>query len=179
MTRSTSVRRPRRSAVVAAAAAAVLLAAGCASTATAGGSDEPAQAATYAGTTTTFGQSFTYANGLVVEVRKPSAYTPSEGADGVGDADGEPVRVRVNVINGTSNDFVPDKLGVTVLSGGVEATQIHDPAAGVELTGPSRPLGRTDVVAFDLAFVVADPEDVTLTLTPALAGYDPVVYTIG
>lgn len=176
MTRSTSA---RRTAVVAAAAAAVLLAAGCASTASAGGSGEPAQAATYAGTTTTFGQSFTYANGLVVEVKKPVAFAPSEFADGVEGADGEPVRVRVNLINGTSNEFVPDKLGATVVSGGVEATQILDPGSRIELTGPSRPLGRADVVAFDLAFVVEDPEDVTLTLTPALGGYDPVVYTIG
>ncbi|ADG73075.1 hypothetical protein Cfla_0156 [Cellulomonas flavigena DSM 20109] len=178
MTRSTSVRRTRRTAVVAAAAAAVLLAAGCASTASAGGSDEPAQAATYAGTTTTFGESYTYANGLVVEVKAPAAFVPSEGADVAG-AEGEAVRVRVNLINGTSNEFVPDKLGVTVVSGGVEATQILDPGSRIELTGPSRPLGRADVVAFDLAFVVEDPEDVTLTLTPALGGYDPVVYTIG
>lgn len=180
MTRSTSVRRSRRTAVVAAAAAAaVLLAAGCASTASAGGSKEPAQAATYAGTTTTFGESYTYANGLVVEVKKPVLFTPSEGADGIDGTEGEPVRVRVNLINGTSNEFVPDKVGVSIESAGVQATQIHDPGSRIELTGPSRSLGRTDVVAFDLAFVVADLDDLTLTLTPALAGYDPVVYTVG
>lgn len=180
MTRSTSVRRSRRTAVVAAAAAAaVLLAAGCASTASAGGSKEPAQAATYAGTTTTFGESYTYANGLVVEVKKPVRFTPSEGADGIDGTEGEPVRVRVNLINGTSNEFVPDKVGVSIESAGVQATQIHDPGSRIELTGPSRSLGRSDVVAFDLAFVVADLDDLTLTLTPALAGYDPVVYTVG
>ncbi|MBO3095252.1 hypothetical protein [Cellulomonas dongxiuzhuiae] len=175
MTRSTATRR--RTIVVSAAAAALLVAAGCTSTASAGGSATPAEIATYAGTQTAFGQSFTYANGLVVEVKKPAAFAPSAYADGVEGSEGEPVRVRVNIINGTSGEFVPDTVGVVVVSGGEEAVQILDPGTGVDLTGPAQPLDRSGVVAFDLAFVVLDPQDVTLTLTPSLIGYDPLVFT--
>lgn len=177
MTRSTPARRSRTSLVVAAAATAALLAAGCTSTASAGGSTEPAEISTFAGAQTTYGQSFTYDNGLVVEVKKPVGFVPSEFADGVEGVEGDPVKIRVNIINGTSGEFVPDTVGVTLVSGGEQATQILDPGSNIELTGPTRPLGRADVVAFDLAFLVQDPEDVTVTLTPSLGGYDPVIFT--
>lgn len=177
MIRSTHSRRPRT--IVVAVAAAALLAAGCTSTASAGGSDEPAEIATYAGTQTTFGKSYTYANGLVVEVKKPTTFVPSEFADGAEGVDGEPVKFRVNIINGTSGEFVPDTLGVSIVSGGQEAVQILDPGSRIELTGPARPMGRSDVVAFDLAFVVQDPDDITLTLSPSLGGYDALVFTAG
>ena len=92
-------------------------------------------------------------------------------------SDTTPVRLRVNVINGSSQDFVPDGIGVTLESGVEEAPQILDPGQRIELTGPQRTLTRGDVAAFDLAFVVADPDDLTVTLVPALAGYDPLVVT--
>ncbi|MCC2315035.1 hypothetical protein [Cellulomonas xiejunii] len=175
MTSSTPARR--RTVVVAVAAAALLAAAACTSTASAGGSDKPAERTTYKGGETTFGQSFAYSNGLAVEVEKPSAFVPSASADGAEGVDGEPVKVRVYVVNGTSGEFVPNTLEVTVVSDGEEAAQILDPGSRVELTGPGHALGRADVVAFDLAFVVQDPDDVTLTLVPAIAGYEPLVFT--
>lgn len=179
MIRSTTPRRSTRARSTLAAAVAVvaLLAAGCTSTANAEGSDEPAQAATFAGGTTTFGQTFTYPNGLVIEAKKPVTFTPSEQAEGLEGLEGEPVKVRINIINGSSVDYTPDKLGVTIESAGEQAVQIIDPGAQIELTGPGAPLGRSGVVAFDLAFVVQDPTDITLTLVPALGGYEPLVLT--
>jgi len=176
VTSSTPVRR-RRTIVVAVAAAALLAAAGCTSTASAGGSAEPAEVTTYAGGSTTFGESFAYDNGLVVEVEKPSAFVPSQSADGVEDVDGKPVKVRVYIVNGTSRDYVPNTLEVTVVSDGEDGAQILDPASRVELTGPGLALAPGDVTAFDLAFVVQDPADVTLTLNPAIAGYEPLTFT--
>lgn len=178
MTRTTSVRR-RTWVALAAAVALAVTAAGCSSSANADGSDEPAEIATYAGATVAFGESYTYGNGLVVEVRKPALFAPSAQADGVTDGEGEPVRIRVNVINGSSAEFDPSTIGVTVESAGAVAAQVLDPAQRIELTGPARVLTRGDVVAFDLAFVVPDPEDVTVSLTPALAGYDPLVVSAG
>ena len=175
MTRSTTPRR--RTTLAVAMAVVALLAAGCTSTANAEGSDEPAQAATFAGGTTTFGQTFTYPNGLVIEVKKPVTYTPTETAEGLEGLEGEPVKVRINIINGSSVDYTPDKLGVTIESDGEQAVQIIDPGALIEATGPGQPLGRSGVVAFDLAFVVKDPADITLTLVPALGGYDALVLT--
>ncbi|GIG41357.1 hypothetical protein Cph01nite_31190 [Cellulomonas phragmiteti] len=162
---------------MAAAAAALLAAAGCTSTASAGGSTEPAEIATYAGGQTSFGESFTYANGLVIEVKKPVPFVPTAQAEGLEAADGQPVKVRISIINGSSVEYVPDTLGVTIVSGGKQAEQIIDPGSRIELTGPSRALGRSGVVAFDLAFVVEDPEDLTLSLVPSLGGYDPMVLT--
>ena len=177
MTRTTTTHRTHRRTWAALAAGVALAVAGCSASASAEGGDEPAAIATYAGAEVAFGESFTYGNGLVVEVRKPVTFTPSETADGVEGVDGTPVRLRVNVINGSSQDFVPDGIGVTLESGGEEAPQILDPGQRIELTGPQRTLTRGDVAAFDLAFVVADPDDLTVTLVPALAGYDPLVVT--
>lgn len=173
MTRTIPVRRTW--AAMAAAAAAVALVAGCSATASADGSDEPAASATYEGGTVAYGESWTYANGLVLEVKKPVGFAPSAQADGVEGVEGDPVKLRVNVINGSSVDFDPSTIGVAVESAGVEATQVLDPISRIELTGPARPLTRGDVAAFDLAFVVADADDITVTLTPALSGYEPLV----
>jgi len=174
---SSSPARRRTLAVVATAAAAVLLAAaGCTSSASAEGTED-ALPVTYAGARTSFGDSFTYANGLVVEVKRPVTYTPTSQAEGLEGLDGEPVRVRINLINGTSGEFTPNTLGVTIVSGGEEAVQVLDPGARIDLTGPARPLGRSGVAAFDLAFVVQDVDDVELTIIPALTGYEPLVLT--
>lgn len=173
MTRTTPTRR--RTALTAAVLAATLLAAGCTSTASAGGSEEPAEIATYAGAQVRFGESFTYANGLVIEVKKPVPFVPTESAEGLEGVEGDPVKVRINIINGSSVEYVPDTLGVTIVSAGQPAVQIIDPGSQIELTGPSAPLGRSGVVAFDLAFLVQDPQDITLSLVPSLGGYDPLV----
>lgn len=181
MTSSSTARRSRRTTTVvlgAAVAAALLAAAGCSSSASAEGAVET-EASTYAGGHVAFGTSHTYGNGLVVEVKKPARYAPTDLAEGVDDAEGDVVRLRVNVINGSSQEFTPDTVGVHVESAGQPGAPVIDPGASIALTGPDRPLSRGGVVAFDLAFVVADADDVTVTLDPALAGYEPLVFTAG
>lgn len=179
MTSTIPARRRRTVTAVTAAALTVLIAAaGCSASASAE-NNENADVVTYKGAQATFGESYTYADGLVVEVKKPSKFVPSEQAEGLEGVEGEAVKVRISIINGTDLEYVPNTLGVTLVSGGVEATQIIDPASRVELTGPNRPVNSAGVVVFDLAFVVQDTEDLTLTLTPALSGYEPLVYTLG
>ncbi|UZN03544.1 hypothetical protein [Cellulomonas sp. S1-8] len=177
MTSSSPTRR-RTFAVVAAAAAGVLLAAGCTSAASADNNATP-DSVVYEGGQTGFGQSFTYADGLIVEVKKPVEFTPTLQAEGLDGVEGDTVKVRISIINGTDEEFTPDTLGVTVTSDGQEAVQIIDPGSRIDLTGPAHPLDRSGVAAFDLAFVVADVDDVTLSLVPALLGYDPLVVTAG
>ncbi|GIG41358.1 hypothetical protein [Cellulomonas phragmiteti] len=172
-----TARRPRRVVALAVGAAAALVAAaGCASAAGAEG-NEPTAVMTYEGAQTSFGKPFKYGNGLFLQIKEPVAFTPTSQAEGVDEVEGQPVRIRITVTNGTRGQYTAHTFSATVESGGVPATQIIDPGSQIDLTGPSTELGPANVVTFDLAYVVADPRDITMTVVPALGGYDPLVLT--
>jgi len=154
--------------------AAVLVAAGCTSTASAEGGDESA-VVTYPGAEVTFGTPFKYDDGLFLQVRQPARFTPTAQAEWDRQVEGVPVRIHFTVTNGTRGDFTPHTLDATVVSGGQEALPILDPGSQIGLTGPSTTLRTAGVANFDLAFLVQDHRDVTLTVVPALGGYDPLV----
>ncbi|UZN03547.1 hypothetical protein [Cellulomonas sp. S1-8] len=170
--------RTRATAAVALAAAALLVASGCAATANAE-SGTPDAAATHAGAELTFGTPFEYADGLFVQVKQPARFTPTAQAEWDRSVEGVPVRIRLTITNGTREEYIAHTLSATVESGGQAAAQIVDPGTQIDLTGPSLTLTTAGVVNFDLAFVVQDPSDVTLTVVPALGGYEPLVLTTG
>lgn len=171
-----ALRRHTAAVVSVAAAVALLVAAGCTSTASAQG-QEPAAATTLAGAQVTFGTPYEYGNGLFLQVKSPLTFAPTDQAEGVDEAAGQPVRIRFTITNGTRQEFTPHTLSATVVSGGQESTQIIDPGLQIDLTGPGATLRPAGVISFDLAFVVADTSDVTLTVVPALGGYEPLVLT--
>lgn len=164
----------RRRQVAALAAAVALVAAGCTSAASAEEA-EPTAAATHEGGQVPFGRPFEYADGLFLQIKSPLVFTPTSQAEGIDEAQGEPVRIRFTITNGTRQAYTPHTLSASVVSDGVTATQVIDPGLQIGLTGPSTELRTANVVSFDLAFVVADPDDVTLTVVPALGGYEPLV----
>lgn len=166
-----------RTAAVGAGLVALLALTGCASTAEADDAGTASAAATQTGSTVTFGRPFEYANGLFVTVKAPQEFEPSAEADGV-DA-GVPVRVRVQVTNGTHEPYTPSTLSATAVSAGVEATPVWDAAREVDTAGPYVTLDPGGTVSFDLGFAVADPSDLQVSLVPALGGYDPLVVTTG
>ena len=132
--------------------------------------------ADYEGGQRTFGQAYEYGNGLFVQIKAPVEFEPTEQTVGLG-GEGVPVKIRVSITNGSRTDYKPHTLSATAVSGGVEATPLTDATAQIEVTGPSVEVRPAGVVAFDLAFLVADPSDVTLTVIPAIGGYQPVVYS--
>ncbi len=168
-------RRGRVAAVATALAAVLALASACASTATAGESETPTGTATQAGSTVSFGRPFEYADGLFVTVKAPQQFEPSGEAEGA--EAGVPIRVRVQVTNGTRHPYTPSTLSATAVSAGVPATPVSDAAREVDTAGPYVTLDPGGTVSFDLGFAVADPSDLRIELLPALGGYDALVVT--
>ncbi|MFC8191767.1 hypothetical protein ACFUMH_08920 [Cellulomonas sp. NPDC057328] len=173
--RATRTRRGRTVVVATAVAAVLALASACASTASAGESGTPTGTATQAGSTVRFGKPFEYADGLFLTVKAPQQFEPSGEAEGV--EEGVPVRVRVQVTNGTRQPYTPSTLSATAESGGVTATPVWDPAREIDTAGPYVTLDPGGTASFDLGFAVADPSDLRIELLPALGGYDALVVT--
>ncbi|QCB94878.1 hypothetical protein [Cellulomonas shaoxiangyii] len=166
-------------AAVAGAALVALLASGCASTAGAADAAQTATAGpTHPGATVPFGRPFEYADGLFVSVKAPQEFEPSPEAEGLAGG-GVPVRLRVQVTNGTAEPYSPSTLSATAVSAGVEASPVWDVPLAIDTAGPYVTLDPAGTVAFDIAFAVADPSDLQITVLPALGGYDPLVVTTG
>ena len=125
------------------------------------------------GASVTFGQEHTYGDGLALVVGNPQPYKPTANATGLDE--GEPTRVQVVVTNGTDEAFRPNTMLVSATSGGQEATGVWDPDQGIALTGPDVSVPAGGELSFYLAFAVQDPADLRLEISPALAGYAPVV----
>lgn len=172
-----TARRSPRAIAVGAGVVAVLLAAGACSSATAEENSGPTAATVYTGAQQPFGAPFEYANGLFLQVKSPVGFEPTSQAEPWDEGAGQPVRIRFTITNGTRGEFTPHTLSATAVSGGVEATPIVDPGSQIGVTGPSVALRTANVANFDLAFLVQDPNDVTLTVLPALGGYEPLVLT--
>lgn len=73
------------------------------------------------------------------------------------------VRFTVTSTNNTEYPEDADSAAVTVLSGGVIAHQLVDESAGLTYE-PEAPMEPGETASFDIAFYVADPEDVTAKL---------------
>lgn len=122
---------------------------------------------------TPFGVPFTYADGLVVEVAPPVPFTPSRNAAG-GDGNAA-VLLEVTITNGTERTYRASTLEVVAASGGFEAAQVWDPDQAVELSGPTFAVPPGGAVQFRVGFTVQQPDDVRLTVVPALYGYEGLV----
>ncbi|ARK05025.1 hypothetical protein ACH473_16165 [Cellulosimicrobium funkei] len=123
-----------------------------------------------------FGDSVRYADGLVVSVSAPQAYTPSEHA---AVRDGDPpdsVRVRVRLTNGTGRAVDPGSIDVQPVSGGLVARRVYDYAPDVLLERPDL-VARGSSGEWDLVYAVHDPEDVTVALEPTWANYAVAVFS--
>ncbi|QGQ20615.1 hypothetical protein GC089_17250 [Cellulomonas sp. JZ18] len=123
---------------------------------------------------TTFGTAFAYADGLEVEVGAPQPFTPSPLASGA-DPGRTTVLVEVTVTNGTERTYRASTLAVTASSGSTQAPQVADPQHAVELSGPAFAVPPGGEVSFRLGFAVDRPDDLRLTVIPAIYGYAPLV----
>ncbi len=174
---STTRRRSVSRLAVALAAGAALALAGCATTASAGGST-PGSGGTQEGGQTVFGEPFTYDDGLSVQVDTPARFTPTPRAEWERGADDVVVRVKVTVSNGSPAAYSPDTFSASAVSAGTDAALVLDSASRIDLTGPAVTVEPAEEVSFHLAFAVQDPDDVTVTVEPALGGYEPVVISL-
>ncbi|MCA1677144.1 MAG: hypothetical protein LC799_34850, partial [Actinobacteria bacterium] len=125
----------------------------------------------------TFGQSFTYDDGMVVTIDSPTRYQPSASAFIAGDATTRSVAVKVTVVNGTSKPL--DLIGVSVqaTAGDQVAEQVFDSVKGVSGSPPQTlPPGQRQTFTVAFGLPSADPTDLRVQVNPSLFGYQPVFY---
>lgn len=108
-----------------------------------------------------FGQTFTYQDGLEISVSDKGKFTPSAYASG-GEGQNLHEKFRVTVTNGTDAVYDPSLLSVAVNSGGEDGDQVFDTGLDGSPTGKVRP-GKS--ISYDVGFGIADRGDITLTVS--------------
>lgn len=106
------------------------------------------------------------ADNVVVIVGVPEPYSPSDTAMGVS---GEPVKFHVAVTNRRSTVYQPGMLSIAGTSGTTQAEQIFDSGGGI-VTPMGANLLPGETLEWDVAFGVANPSDITLSVTPDIGG---------
>lgn len=164
--------------VVAAVAMAALLV-GCAGTT--GGKDEDPQSGSNAPSEAeeavteeeapksenlTFGETYTYEDGLSVTIGAPSEFQPGEWAAMMQEWPAY-VQFDVTVVNGTSENFDPNMIHMTMQSGNVEGEQVFDGENGFN-GPPTTTLLTGREAVFKVGFGVNDPADLVLEVSPDL-----------
>ena len=124
-------------------------------------------------TTPTFGQAFSYDNGVTITVGEPKPYKPSNSAAGGGETN---VVFTVTVVNGTAAPYEISGDSISVQAGNREAEQIFDSAKGLEGT-PTTPVLPGREAEFEVAFNVADPTDLVMAYQPNDYELDPIYFT--
>lgn len=112
----------------------------------------------------TFGDTYTYPSGLSVKVGKPEEFTPSEYAL---KGEGAHLKFDITLTNDTGEEYDPVLFYASASSGDEESEQIFD---GEELGGmPSTTVLDGKKVKFSIGFSVADPEDITMEVSPSFS----------
>lgn len=120
-----------------------------------------------------FGQTFTYENGVSLTVGAPGPYTPSEYAMDV--AAPHVVVFPITIVNGSSAPIDPAMWYATVQSQNVEAEKVYDSEALGDEPSTSLLPGRE--AAFKVGYGVGDPADLVMEVTPGMMEYQDVLYT--
>jgi len=126
-------------------------------------SDTPSTSDGTGDMTATFGQAFTWEDGLSLTVSKPSSFKPSQWAAGT-DQFKKYVVFDVRVVNKTGKAWDPSLISASVQSSNKEGEQVFDSEKlGDE---PSTKLLNGREVKYKIAFGVADPKDLVLEIAP-------------
>lgn len=179
-----------------------LLAAGCASTEGSGTTDEPTgtnaptAAATESApptmqspspsTTTsttppqpaapanpTFGETYTWEDGISVTVSPPEPFEPSEYA--IAGEWPAYLAFNVKVVNGTQANFDPSMFSTTLQSGNTEGDEVFDSANGFE-GSPSTTLLPGREAVFKIGYGVQDAADLVMEVSPSFE-HESAIFT--
>ena len=115
-------------------------------------------------TNSTFGQAFTFKDGLSVGISPPTPYTPSTSAS-TSNPEGPFVAFTVTIVNGSPNNYDPALFSASLQSGNVEADQVYDSANDVG-GAPSTAVLPSRESQFTIAFEASDPADLVLQVSP-------------
>lgn len=120
-----------------------------------------------------FGETFTYENGLQVTIEAPVPFTPSETASAEEFA--AYVRFTVTIVNGSAENYEGPFI-TTVQSTNIEGGEVFDSAQGLE--GPPSTVvlpGRE--AQFDIGYGIADPADIVMEVRAGFS-YESVIYVM-
>lgn len=125
----------------------------------------------------TFGDTYTYDDGLAVTISQPEEFTPGEYSSG-GEDSPQHVMFEVTIENGTGEEYDPNMVSITASSGGSEAESVFDSDAGLE--GPSMTtLTEDQSTTFPYGFGVEDASDLTVEFTDIDFERDSVLFVTG
>ncbi|MGO3152399.1 MAG: hypothetical protein ACTIJJ_07235 [Galactobacter sp.] len=118
----------------------------------------------------TFGDAYEFKSGLKAAVSEPEEFTPGEYAM-IDDPDaGTALAFTLTFTNGTDEPYDPSMFDVTVSSAGAEAEKVYDSdSIGDEPTTSVQP-GKS--VSFKVGFIIKDPNDITMDLSPDITSFD-------
>lgn len=119
-----------------------------------------------------FGEDWTYEDGITVKVSDPVAFTPSEYAAG-GENHQHHVKFTVTLTNGSTAALDPTLAFDSVSSGGGEGDAVFDDG----LDGsPMTTLIPGRSVSYDVGYGVADPSDIVFEMSPTW-DHEPAIFT--
>lgn len=123
-----------------------------------------------------FGEVFTWEDGVSMSVSAPTPFTPTEYAAGAVPGNTNLV-FSVNVTNGSDTTYSPS-IWETVSSGGAEASMISDidNPIGEISWGPTTAMLPGDTVTWLVAYSVADPAAILFETSPGFA-YEYALFT--
>ncbi|MFZ1382336.1 MAG: hypothetical protein WAS54_06055 [Scrofimicrobium sp.] len=126
-----------------------------------------------ANTNPTFGDTYTWDDGLAVTISQPTEFTPSEYSAGA--VEGQTaLSYEVTLTNGTDKDVESVMIMLTVASGGSEGSAIFDSNNGVEIPTSTILPGKS--LTWTVAYSVADPADVQISVDNVIDFSAPKVH---
>lgn len=111
----------------------------------------------------TFGDTYTWNDGMAVTVGKPQPFTPSEWAS-IDDENGQHHVFDVTVVNGTSEAHDAFEVSLQASSGGEQSGTIFDTDNGIDIPTVSIQPGKS--LNFKVAFTLKDPSDINMDVSP-------------
>lgn len=123
----------------------------------------PAPTKTQESSVAHFGQTYTYDDGLKLTVAAPVPYTPSQSSAGAV-AGQTNLKFHYTIFNGTKEPYDPTLVQGQLNSGGSAASSITDIEQNIFLA-PQGSLLPGQQIGWDEAFSVANPDDLTMTVT--------------
>lgn len=113
-----------------------------------------------------FGKTAEYNDGLKVTISEPADFTPSDTSASIGDDSVQNHRkFTITIENGTKEAYDPTSVYLSGNSGGKEMSKVFDSEQNIS-SGPEGKILPGDKVSYDAVFGVADPENITLEVSP-------------
>ena len=115
----------------------------------------------------TFGDTYTWPDGLSITISQPEEFTPSEYMCDIYDLEaGTPIKFIVTATNGTDTDLEAFGIDTQMSSGGKQSEAIFDSEAGIDM--PTVTILPGNSLEWNIGFIVADPSNMQLSVSDVM-----------